>query len=333
MATLLYTDPRFAEHWVAPGHPERPERLEAVDRGIAASGVAEDLVPVTPREATSTELALVHDPDYISAIRRFCESGGGNLDPDTQAGPRSWEAALLAAGAGLDAVARIEDGDADTAFCAVRPPGHHATASRAMGFCLFNNVAVVAAALAERGERVVIVDIDAHHGNGTQDIFWDDARVTYVSIHEHPMYPGSGRLGEMGGTEALGRTVNVPVPAHTGGDTYRAALDLIVAPVIERVGATWLLISTGFDAHRADPLTGLGLSSGDFGDLTARLLAMAPAGRSVVFLEGGYDLDAVAASTAATVAALSHVDLRPEMVTTGPDLTNLLSRIRGLHDL
>ncbi len=337
MATLLYTDPRFAEHATLPGHPERPERMAAVGRGVAACSVTEDLTTVVPRLATVDELARVHDRDYLNALERFCVNGGGKLDPDTVAMSSSWEIARLAAGSGLDAIARLRAGEANSAFLAVRPPGHHATPTRAMGFCLLNNVAVCAAALADLGERVLVVDIDAHHGNGTQDAFWNDPRVTYVSIHQHPMYPGTGMAGETGGPDAPGATVNIPVPAETDGDTYRRAIDEIVVPIAERAASTWLLISTGFDAHRRDPLTELGLSSGDYHDLTRRLLALVPAAHSVVFLEGGYDLDAVTNSTAATLAALSGVEHRPEPVTAGGRSTEaaagVLAHVRRLHGL
>jgi acetoin utilization deacetylase AcuC-like enzyme len=317
-ATLLYTDPRFVEHDTSPGHPERPERMHAVSQGVEASVARDDLVHLTPREATVDELALVHDRAYLDALERFCSSGGGHLDPDTVAMAGSWDIARLAAGAGLDAVERLRGGEADGAFLAVRPPGHHATPSRAMGFCLLNNVAVAAAALAEAGERVLVVDIDAHHGNGTQDAFWDDPRVTYISLHEHPMYPGTGMVRETGGVNAPGTTINVPVPASTAGDVYRRAIDEVIVPVAERMAPTWLLLSTGFDAHRDDPLTDLGLTSGDYYDLTSRLLALVPAGRRLVFLEGGYDLGAITTSTTATLAALAGVEHRPEPVTSGP---------------
>jgi acetoin utilization deacetylase AcuC-like enzyme len=320
MATLLYTDPRFVDHDTSPGHPERPARMRAVGSGVEACQVADALVRRAPRPATVDELALVHDRGYLDALERFCASGGGNLDPDTVAAAASWEVARLAAGAGLDAVEQLRAGSADSAFLAVRPPGHHATPTRAMGFCLLNNVAVAAASLADAGERVLIVDIDAHHGNGTQDAFWDDPRVAYVSVHEHPMYPGTGMVRESGGPNAPGTTVNVPVPAGTAGDVYRRVVDEVVVPVAERFAPTWLLLSTGFDAHRNDPLTDLGLSSGDYWDLTDRLLRLVPAGRRLVFLEGGYDLDAVTLSTAATLAAMAGLDHRPEPVTTGePD--------------
>ncbi len=333
MATLLYTDPRFVEHDTSAGHPERPERMGAVDRGVMSSTVQEDLIIVEPRPATVDELVRVHDRDYLNALRQFCVAGGGRLDPDTVASTRSWDVACLAAGAGLDAVERLRAGEADTAFLAVRPPGHHATPTRAMGFCLVNNVAVTAAALAEAGERVLIVDIDAHHGNGTQDAFWNDPRVTYVSIHEYPMYPGTGPANETGGSEAPGTTVNIPVPEGAAGDTYRRAIDEIVVPIAERQAPTWLLVSTGFDAHRNDPLTGLGLTSGDYHDLTARLLSLVPASRAIVLLEGGYDLDAVTTSTAATLGALSGVEIRPEGVTSAGPGSSVIDQVRQIHHL
>ncbi len=336
MATLLYTDARFGEHDTSAGHPERPERMDAVARAVETSVVADDLVRLAPRPATVDELALVHERSYLDALERFCSSGGGHLDPDTVAMGRSWDVARLAAGAGLDAVDRLRAGEADSAFLAIRPPGHHATPSRAMGFCLLNNVAVAAAALAEAGERVLIVDIDAHHGNGTQDAFWDDHRVTYLSVHEHPMYPGTGMVRETGGPNAPGTTVNVPVPAATSGDVYRRMVDDLVVPVAERMDATWLLLSTGFDAHRDDPLTDLGLSSGDYHDLTSRILQTVPAGRRLVFLEGGYDLGAITTSTAATLAALAGGEHRPEPITTGaPDALGhqAVGAARRIHEL
>ena len=314
---LLVASPATLEHDPVPGHPEQPERQRAVLRGAATLALGHALSTVEPRAATLDELAAVHHPGYVDALRRLCSSGGGWIDGDTAAGPSSWAAATVAAGAGLEAVARLQAGEADAAFCAVRPPGHHATPRRPQGFCLLNNVAVTAASLAGAGERVLVVDIDAHHGNGTQDAFWDDPRVAFVSFHQWPLYPGTGALGETGGPGAPGLTVNVPVPPGTEGDAYRAAVDEILVPLVERFEPTWLLLSAGFDAHRHDPLTNLGLTSGDYADLTARLAALVPAGRVVAFLEGGYDLDALERCTAATLAALAGHDHRPEPATSG----------------
>ena len=317
MTVLFSTAAQYLDHDTGPGHPERPARLQAVLAGVDQSDARDALVRVAPRAATRDELERVHPATYLDAIERFCLSGGGDLDHDTVAVAAAWEAAVLAAGAGVDAVERLDAGEGDAAFLAVRPPGHHATPSRAMGFCLLNNVAVTAASLVARGERVLIVDWDAHHGNGTQDAFYRDPRVVYVSMHEYPLYPYTGGLEETGDGAGVGSNVNLPLPAGATGDVYLAALDEVVAPIVEREQPTWLIVSAGFDAHRRDPLTGLALTAGDFGDLTARVLEYVPAGRRLFFLEGGYDLQALADSSAACVGALEGLDHRSEPATSG----------------
>jgi len=329
---LVAADPRFADHDTGLGHPERPARLLAVERGISEADLGDAVTVVRPRPATDDELARVHDRRLVEALDRFGASGGGHLDADTTVGPRSMEAARLAAGAGLELAERMRAGEGDAGFCAVRPPGHHATSRRAMGFCLFNNVAVVAAALAEAGEKVVIVDYDAHHGNGTEEVFWRDPEVLFASLHEWPLYPGTGALGDVGAGPGRGATINVPLPAGATGDIYRRAVAELIGPAAEAHGATWLLVSAGFDAHRADPLTGLGLTSADFADITGDLLALAPAGRRILFLEGGYDLDAVADSTGAVLSRLLELDHRPEPPTAGgpgSDVVSAALRVRA----
>jgi len=305
------------DHESGAGHPERPARLQAVERGIVSAGLSEAICVVEATPAPRAAVERVHPEPLVSALERFCRAGGGYLDADTHAGPTSFDAALLAAGAGLEIVGRLDRGEGDAGFCAVRPPGHHATSNRSMGFCLFNNVAVTAAALADRGERVVVVDYDAHHGNGTQDIFYADPRVFYVSLHEWPLYPGTGALNDHGRGDGVGTTLNFPLPAGATGDVYRRAVHEVVLPAMEGFAPTWLLISAGFDAHRADPLTGLALTAGDYADLTADLLVLAPPGRRLLFLEGGYDLDGLADSCGAALAAVIGAPYRPEAPSSG----------------
>ena len=247
------------------------------------------------------DLYRIHSKDYVDSIRRFCEEGGGRLDPDTVAVEDSWEAALRAAGAGLAAIEAMRHTQTSGAFLAVRPPGHHAEEARAMGFCLFNNVAVTAAALADEGEKVVIVDWDVHHGNGTQSSFYRDDRVLYMSLHEFPAYPGTGWLEEEGVGSGKGLTVNLPMPTGTGGDVYRSAMDEAILPAIGSFGADWLLVSAGYDAHSADPLAGLRLSASDYGAMASALKTVVPSSRTLYVLEGGYDLEAVEASVVATI--------------------------------
>lgn len=329
---LVASDPSFWEHDTGVGHPERPARLTAVDRGIAEAGLVDAVRRVAPRRATDEELARVHDPDMVAALDRFGAAGGGAIDADTTVGPRSMAAARLAAGAGLELVDRLRAGEAPAGFCAVRPPGHHATPRRAMGFCLFNNVAVVAAALADAGERVTVVDYDVHHGNGTQEAFWRDGRVLYVSLHEWPLYPGTGALHETGAGGGAGATINVPLPAGATGDVYRRAVAELIGPAAEAHGTTWLLVSAGFDAHRSDPLAGMGLTAADFADLTGDLLALAPPGRRLLFLEGGYDLDGLALSVGASLARVLDVGYRPEASTAGGPGGDVVAAARRLWE-
>jgi acetoin utilization deacetylase AcuC-like enzyme len=280
-------------------HPERPARMEAARDGVWQSGL--EVVSLEAPPAGLDALHAVHEAAYVSEIERFCLSGGGYLDPDTHAAEASWEAALRAGGAGEEAVRALASGVADVGFVVMRPPGHHAMRGRAMGFCLFNNIAITARSLEAAGARVAIVDWDVHHGNGTQATFYDDPQVLYVSIHESPFYPGTGYIEEVGNGAATGTTVNLPFRPATGGRPYRTAMESLIRDTIEDFAADWLLVSAGYDAHRADPLAGMLLEAEDYGAMANLLQGVVPVSRTIFFLEGGYDLDAMRVSVAATL--------------------------------
>jgi acetoin utilization deacetylase AcuC-like enzyme len=304
---LLLTHETALEHPTPAGHPERAERIPAVVAGVWGSG--HEVVRGDPPPVDRTDLLLIHDPGYVDDIEAFCSAGRGALDPDTFAGPESWPAALRSAGAGYAAVEALRADDADTAFVAMRPPGHHAERARAMGFCLFNNVAITAARLLDDGQRVAIVDWDVHHGNGTQNTFYAEPDVLYLSLHESPQYPGTGHLHEIGAGGGRGTTVNLPMPTGSTGADYGVAFRGVVNPVLDRFAPDWVLVSAGYDAHRADPLAGIRLDVPDYAAMAAAVASVSGAHRTVFVLEGGYDLDALRRSVAATLMGALGADL------------------------
>src|SRR5579875_357824 len=314
---MLYvsSQPELALHGTGPGHPERPERVLAALAGIREAGLLDAAVSLPPRSASQAELLRAHDPGYLASLEEFCRAGGGHLDADTVASPGSWETALRAVGGALAAIEAVCQ-EGGVGFVAHRPPGHHATSDQAMGFCLLNTVAVAAAKLADQGERVLILDWDVHHGNGTQAIFWDDPRALYVSTHQSPLYPGTGSVEATGGPHARGLTINLPVPPGATGDVLLYAYDEVVAPAVAAFEPTWVLVSSGFDAHRADPLAHLALSAGDYAELAKWAAALVP-GRLAIVMEGGYDLRAVCMSAGAMLSALFDGHYRPEPPTSG----------------
>lgn len=288
-----------------PGHPERPGRTAAVLAAIDDLHLDDELVAAPAHRATRSELTRVHESTYLDELGAFCFAGGGDIDADTYATYDSWEIAHLAAGSGLSVVRELREREDGVGFVITRPPGHHALSDRAMGFCLLNNVCVAAADLIDQGERVLIVDWDVHHGNGTQQIFWNDPRVLYVSTHQSPLFPGSGWPSEVGGREAFGLTVNIPLPPGATGDVVRHALDDVATPVIEKFAPSWVLVSAGFDAHAVDPLAELELTSGDYAAMASTVMSFVPGpGRAAFFLEGGYDLTALRSSVRAVLASV-----------------------------
>ena len=300
--------PSSLEHDTGP-HPECPDRIRAIERVLDDAGWP-GLELREPEQVERRRLELVHTHEHIERIERFCESGGGMLDADTIAVPASWEAALRAAGGAAEGAERVLAGESDFAFCAMRPPGHHAESYRPMGFCLFNSIAVGAAsAIADAGaERVLILDWDVHHGNGTEEIFAARDDVLFISIHQSPLYPGTGAARDVGTGAGHGFNLNLPVPPGADGELYLALLQHLVVPVAREWKPDLIAISAGYDAHRDDPLANCMLEDADYASMASTMRALGgdldvPL---LVCLEGGYDLGALSRSTLATIRALGE---------------------------
>ena len=305
MATALFTHPSSLLHVTPEGHPERVDRMRAVNRVLASSHF-KDLVRHEAGPASDEMILRAHTPEHLRRLKSLApEEDFEFIDPDTAMSPGTLEAALAASAAAAAAVDLVLSGGADNAFCAMRPPGHHAESFRAMGFCFFNSAAIAAHhARARHGaERVAVVDFDVHHGNGTQEIFWSDPNLFYGSTHQMPLFPGTGSVQETG----VGNIFNAPLRAGDGGDRFREAMATVILPALDAFGPDLIVISAGFDAHHRDPLGSLALAEEDFAWITLRLMELAElhcGGRIVSVLEGGYDLQALAASVGVHVRAL-----------------------------
>jgi len=335
---VVVEDPRYQLHRAPDGHPERPERLVAVGQAIARR--QDELARLEPRAAEDTELLRVHPPAHLAGIAEAVRMAPAQLDADTYVSRESLDVARLAAGASVDLARAVARGEAPSGLAAVRPPGHHAEAERAMGFCLFNNVAVAARALQreEDADRVLILDWDVHHGNGTQHLFEADRDVLYFSTHQYPYYPGTGAFHEAGRGEGLGATVNVPMPAGCGDEVYTGVARRLLAPVVRGFRPDVILVSCGFDAHAVDPLASMDLTGAGFLALARIVRALADdvcGGRVALVLEGGYAAEGLDEGTSAVLQAL--LEEPPAQLATGgqPDpgspLRALIEGCRSVH--
>lgn len=330
-------DPRYREHEGPAGHPERPERLVAVGEALAAR--REEWTAVPARAATEEEILRIHDREHLARLETASRRAPTRLDPDTFLGPRSLSVARLAAGGSIDLLRKVCRGELDAGIAAVRPPGHHAEADRAMGFCLLNNVAIATRAVqAEEGvDRVLLLDWDVHHGNGTQHVFEEDPSVLYASTHQFPYYPGTGAAPEAGRGAGLGTTVNIPLPATCGDEEYVGAMQRVLVPVAESYRPELLVVSCGFDAHRDDPLAAMQVSGDGFRALAAIVRQLADAlcgGRLALLLEGGYALTGLREGTRAVLDVL--LDSAPTAPATvpvepGTHLHQVLEQVRQVH--
>jgi acetoin utilization deacetylase AcuC-like enzyme len=341
MKTAIIFTPKYLEHDTGRDHPESAKRLRVIREELEKSGLLETgrCSIVKPEPARLEDVELVHDPEYVDLVKRFCQSGGGLLDlGDTVVSPKSFEVALLSAGGAIEAVKLVAAEKSQNAFALVRPPGHHAGPYYALGFCIFNNVALAANYLFRYFDlkRILILDIDAHHGNGTQEIFYNSNRVLYMSLHEDPRgFPGTGFIDEVGEGEGRGYTVNMPFPFRTSDEVYLEAFGQIVVPIIQQYEPEFILVSAGFDGYYADPIGALSLSAQVYTEVFSTILNLASQfcnGKLVAILEGGYHLTALGRMTSNVIAELAGVPYTVEGKRSWQPSAKLVKRGEGVID-
>lgn len=336
-------DPIYLKHDTGQ-HPENANRLRAIMRYLERTGPWQQLVAISPTVAAVPAIALVHDRQYITQVRELAEDGGGQLDADTVVSAGSYEAARYAAGGAIRAVEVVVEEQMDSVFALVRPPGHHATAGQAMGFCLFNNIAIAARYALNKYnlERIAIIDFDVHHGNGTQDAFYNEPKVLYISVHQSNFYPGTGSIDDTGNGAARGTTVNIPLPAGCGDSEYVKVFEQVIVPAVRCFNPRLILVSAGYDAHWADGLALIQVSITGFAKIAGIIKGVADevcGGRTVLCLEGGYNLTVLSAAVRATFEVLlGNKDVEDKLGQSpfeveAPDITALIEQIKRIHNL
>ena len=337
--TGIVFDPVFLKHDF-PGHPENSKRLEVILSGLKENQLFEKLIPVKPRKAYVEEITYCHTYEYVKHLKEFCENGGGYLDPDTYSNKYSFKAAAIAVGGSIDLTKAVIKGELTNGFALLRPPGHHALSNRSMGFCLFGNISIAAkAALLQTGiDRAAIVDFDVHHGNGSQALVGDNPNILFISTHQYPFYPGSGSIREIGGGEAKGTIINIPLPASVGDNGFKSIYKEIIIPSLNKFNPDLILISAGYDAHWDDPLANLNLSLTGFDRISRELIKTANdicSGKIIFFLEGGYNLNVLRFGVSNTIRAIKGIELAEDPLGQAnnpePDITKLINDLKKMH--
>jgi acetoin utilization deacetylase AcuC-like enzyme len=339
--TGIVFDPVFLKH-NQPGHPENAKRLESILAGLKESDLFQKLILIKSRHAEIGEINYCHQEEFIEYVKRFCDKGGGYLDPDTYVNEYSFDAASMAVGSSIDLTKSVINGDLKNGFALLRPPGHHALANRSMGFCLFGNISIAAKAALQNPKigKVAIVDFDVHHGNGTQALIGDNPNILFISTHQYPFYPGTGSIGEIGSGQAEGTIINIPLEVGVGDHSFKIVYEEIILPALRRFNPDILLISAGFDAHWDDPLANLNLSLTGYNWISRELIKLADeicSGKIVFFLEGGYNLDVIRDGVINTIRALMGIESFDDSLgqthQTEPEVKNLINELHQIHKL